>query len=174
MKCKYGMGDGKERAGWSTRGGAGCPEWMTVPKDLVRLKALSLPCFSSFHPCSKMTTLKIQLVSAGASALKSNAGISGVELVTVRWRAWGCLPLFNAHCSYFCYSLPEKVGGGRRMFWRKRNSLPPKTEWGRAHPCKYLIPHLTSRQTVSFPSTTSRSYLVPLCCASGLRWLPRI
>lgn len=67
MKCKYGMEDGKERAGWSTGGGAGCPEWTTVPKDLVRLKALPLPYFCSLHPWSKMTTLKIQLVHDGAS-----------------------------------------------------------------------------------------------------------
>ena len=28
------MEDGKEKAGWSTGGGGGCLEWVTVPKDL--------------------------------------------------------------------------------------------------------------------------------------------
>lgn len=63
------MEDGKEKAGWATGGGAGCLEWMTVPKDLryfaVTLNTFPLPRFSSFHPwlimihLGRTTALKI-------------------------------------------------------------------------------------------------------------------
>lgn len=51
--CVYSMEDAKENVGWSIGGGAGCHEWITVPKDLGiavgRMNILSLPCFSSLH-----------------------------------------------------------------------------------------------------------------------------
>lgn len=75
-----------------------------------------------------MTTLKIQLVHAGASALKRNAGISDVELVIGRWRAWGCPPSFYAHCLYFCYSLPEKVVGWEKHVLGKEKH-PATKDW---------------------------------------------
>lgn len=30
----YGLEDGKGRAEWAVAGGAGCPEWVTIPEDI--------------------------------------------------------------------------------------------------------------------------------------------
>lgn len=153
----------------------------------MRLKTLSLPQFSSLLPwlilihLGKMTTWKIQLVSAGIFALKTNADISYVQLFLVSLRTQGCFgaasSFFYAHCLSLHCSLPNSWEEKEKStFQGKRNFLPPKIELDKACPGKYLHPHLTSRQAVSFPSTTSfaasqstlRSYPIPLCRVAGI------
>lgn len=119
------------KAGWSTGGGAGCLEQMTVPKDLSHFicEAEHLTIAVLFEPAplgdvdssGETNNIESSADTCWRLSPKNKYSIGYVELFIARWRTWGRLgaaSLCFMHITYTFAILYQKREGSSKFQWK--------------------------------------------------------